>query len=186
MMEQRSFRNSGEFREWLSHNHKQTPGIWILFYKGKGRESLKHKKALEEALCYGWIDSLIKRIDQEKYLVKFTPRQKKSKWSKKNKDLVGRLIKEGRMTEWGYKAVDRAKETGAWENPRYFIPKDEHITRFTKVIKTRGRAYENFTSLPASAKKQFAGFYFEAKKEETRKKRLEKIIKLLEENKRLM
>src|SRR3972149_4601718 len=98
MAEQVVFSDRQEFREWLYANHSISKGVWLVFSKVNSLKTLKAGEALEEALCFGWIDGQIKSLDEEKYVKKFTPRTKDSKWSDVNRILASRLIERGRMT----------------------------------------------------------------------------------------
>src|SRR5258705_8023123 len=106
-----------QWRKWLAENHeKENAGIWLVFHKKHtGRPVLDYEEAVEEALCFGWIDSLIKRIDDHKYCRKFTPRKDKSNWSSTNRKRLEKITKEGRMTEFGLAKVDAAKRSNKWE-----------------------------------------------------------------------
>ena len=95
------------WRAWLAENGHNTREIWLVYYRvGTGRPSISYANSLEEALCFGWVDSIIQKIDEEKYARKFTPRKAGSKWSELNKHLVAKLIQEGRVTEAGLARVD--------------------------------------------------------------------------------
>lgn len=106
-----------QWRRWLTGNHdREVKGIWLVFNKkNTGRPSLEYEESVEEALCSGWIDSIIKRIDEGKYCRKFTPRKDDSNWSTTNKKGVEKIIKEGNMTEFGLAKVEAAKRLGCWE-----------------------------------------------------------------------
>ena len=94
-MNQVYFKDRKEWREWLSKNHNIEAGIWLVYYKKEtGRTSIEYDDSVEEALCFGWIDSIIKKIDEEKYVRKFTPRKPNSRWSESNKRRVEKMIKE--------------------------------------------------------------------------------------------
>ena len=108
------FESREEFREWLGKNHASHNGFWMVFGKTGLLKTLKPDEALEEALCFGWIDGQIKSIDQAKYVKKFTPRRKGSKWSEKNKKLVQALTESAKMTASGMAAVEMAKKDGQW------------------------------------------------------------------------
>lgn len=186
MKEEILFPDRGAFRNWLIENHKRTDGIWLTFGKGGKLKTLKPDEALEEALCFGWIDGQFDSIDETKYLKYFAPRRKGSRWSDKNKKLVEKLIDTGLMTESGLQAVERAKQEGIWDTPQAPSISQEQIGTFAEAVRFNSKAYDNFQKMPMSVKKQFVGLYFDAKKEETRIKRLEKLVGLLELNKRPM
>jgi uncharacterized protein YdeI (YjbR/CyaY-like superfamily) len=104
------FRNREEFRNWLKEYHEISPGFWMIFYKkDSGMECIKYVEALEEALCFGWIDSIIKKIDNEKYARKITPRKDIKKWSELNQRIVFKLIQNGKMTLAGLNKIDSYK-----------------------------------------------------------------------------
>ena len=112
-----AFGSSAAWRTWLELNHALTDGIWLKFYKkGSGTPSVVYAEALDEALCYGWIDGQLKAGDEYYYLQRFTPRRPRSTWSKRNISHVARLEKEGMMKPSGLKAVEDAKKDGRWEN----------------------------------------------------------------------
>jgi uncharacterized protein YdeI (YjbR/CyaY-like superfamily) len=108
-------KNRPEWREWLEEHHQTSQGIWLVYYKVKtGKPSVKYAEAVQEALCFGWIDSKVKSLDAERYQQIFTPRKPKSVWSKLNKQYLEELIKEGLMTEFGLSKIAAAKLDGSW------------------------------------------------------------------------
>jgi uncharacterized protein YdeI (YjbR/CyaY-like superfamily) len=109
MSEQILFLDREEFRKWLLENHHVSKGIWLVFGKAGKLKTLKPDEALEEALCFGWIDGQLSSIDDAKYLKKFTPRRKGSRWSERNRNLTSPLIENGKMTETGLTAIEQAK-----------------------------------------------------------------------------
>src|SRR6185369_3820281 len=118
------FKTPKAFGTWLKKNHAKSPGIWIQFFKkGSGEKTITYAEALDEALCYGWIDSQAKGLDDKSYLQRFGPRRSKSVWSKINRLHVARLIKEGRMTNAGLAQVTAAKNDGRWDGA-YDSPKN--------------------------------------------------------------
>ncbi len=186
MEEQILFTDREEFRKWLLENHNVSKGIWLVFSKASSLKTLKADEALEEALCFGWIDGQFNSIDNEKYLKKFTPRRKGSKWSEKNRNMASRLIENGRMTEYGIMAIEQAKRQGTWDMPRQAPITDRQIEVLTDALKGAEPAFSNFMKMPLSVRRTYTALYLGAKKEETRIKRLEKIIERLNENKKPM
>lgn len=169
------FENRMEYRVWLENNHKQEEGIWIVFVKGD--KDLTANDALEESLCFGWIDGLMKSIDEKTYKKYFSKRKDTKKWSEKNKSIYEKLLKNGLMTNAGmdvYKA-----ETNDNKN---VIDINEKIAILTDELKHDKEILSLFAAKPPSRQKQFAGFYCEAKTDETRKKRLVKITEALKSN----
>ena len=186
MPERLLFKNRAAFRGWLRKNHAQSAGIWLTFGKNDLLKTLHPEDALEEALCFGWIDGLIKSADETQYLKYFSRRRQNSNWSEKNKKTVERLIKQQRMAPPGLKAIETAKRNGSWISRQRPVVTQKEIERFAQAIAGNPRAAGNFQKMPQSVKRQFAGFFLEAKKEATRQTRLEKLIGLIEQNKRPM
>lgn len=107
--------NRNDWRKWLELNHTKERAIWLIFYKKKSvKYNLSWSESVDEALCFGWIDSVKKTIDEERYKQYFSKRKAKSNWSKINKDKVKALIEKGLMEEEGYKSIEIAKENGSW------------------------------------------------------------------------
>jgi uncharacterized protein YdeI (YjbR/CyaY-like superfamily) len=170
------------FRQWLTENHGSSKGIWLVFRKSGKIKCVKPDEALEEALCFGWIDGQIQSVDDAKYLKKFTPRRKGSKWSERNKEIVNRLIKEEKVVECGLKAIAQAKTSGDWNAPGRMIVTQEQIDILIKDINGAEPALTNFLKMPFSTRQTYTGFYLSAKKEETRLNRVKKIIEALNKN----
>ena len=117
-MKQVYLKTRKEWREWLNQNHDKSGSIWLVFYKKHtGKATLEYDEAVEEALCFGWIDSIIKKIDDEKYVRKLTPRKADSRWSGLNKKRITKLKKQGLLTEAGIMKVREAKASGLWDKP---------------------------------------------------------------------
>jgi uncharacterized protein YdeI (YjbR/CyaY-like superfamily) len=175
-----------EWRKWLFRYHATEAGVWLIFYrKEKSRPTIGYEDAVEEALCFGWIDSIIKRIDATKYARKFTPRKDNSKWSALNKKRANKMIKKGRMTDVGLAKIRKAKKTGLWERdgrPRisFDIPPE-----FAKALAHNKKAKENFDKLASSYRRHYIGWIAVAKRPETKKRRIEESIALLEQGKKL-
>ena len=180
--EKLTFETQKDFREWLNKNHSTCDGIWIVFGKAGGPVTLKYDQALEEALCYGWIDGQVKSIDDVKYVRKFTPRRKNSNWSDRNKKIVAGLIEKGLVMPAGYEAIELAKTEGMWDK------KDENTVAgadtqvMMDALKGRQPALQNFMNMSPSVQRTYTAFYQDAKREETRVRRLEKIIDRLNKN----
>jgi uncharacterized protein YdeI (YjbR/CyaY-like superfamily) len=180
------FKDREAFRNWLTENHAKSNGIWVVFGKGGNLRIIKAYEALEEALCFGWIDGQLNSVNEEKYLKKFTHRRKKSNWSEKNKKLADKLIQSGKMTEFGLEEVDAAKKDGRWDMPKPEPIKEEQIEILMNALSGSEPALSNFIKMPMSVKKIYTALYLDAKKEDTRGKRLEKIIERLNDNKKPM
>lgn len=185
------FNNRKSFRNWLEKNFDKSPGIWIIFYKKHVTiECVKFNDALEEALCFGWIDSIIKKIDNDQYVRKFTPRINTSKWSESNKKIVIALIKNGKMTEEGLKKIDIFLKTGRvdWENKelKEKETKELDIPDFIKEEFAKNEpALTNFNNLSQTYKRHYILWITNAKREETIHNRVIESIELLKQNKKL-
>ncbi len=186
MDKQLLFADREKFREWLFVNHDVSNGVYLVFSKVSNIKSLKPQEALEEALCFGWIDGLIKSLGSDTYLKKFTPRTKNSRWSELNRTIANRLIKSGRMTEHGLAAIKQAKEAGTWDTPQRAKVADDQIEILVKALQGADLALANFSKMPLSVRRTYTGFYLDAKSEETRLRRLGKIIERLNANKKPM
>ncbi len=180
------FKDRSLFRNWLKKNYARPSGIWLVFGKNNAVETLTAEEALEESLCFGWIDGLIKRVDEARYIKFFSPRRAKSVWSRKNKETAERLIRDRRMASPGLQAIERAKADGSWNRPQRPVVTPEDIESFGRLVAANRQAFINFQNMPPSSKKLFTGFYLDAKQNLTRQRRLEKLIGLLEQNKRAM
>lgn len=180
-------KNRLEWKDWLSENHNRVSEIWLVYYrKETGYPSISYQDSLDEALCFGWVDSIIKKLDQTKYARKFTPRRDNSKWSLVNKRRVEKLMAEGLMTEHGLKKVEAARSSGSWENPGTRPGMDFQMPpEFSTALKEDPRAGETYYNLAATYQNQYLAWICLAKQPETRKKRISESIKLLMEGKKL-
>jgi uncharacterized protein YdeI (YjbR/CyaY-like superfamily) len=179
-------KNRDEWRQWLEENHKTEKEVWLVYYKkGTGKASIVYLESVEEAICFGWIDGIIKKIDEETYTHKFTPRKESSKWSPLNIRLAQKMIKEGRMAETGFAAFNQREiydEKIQKMRAANEIPLPPEIEQALKENKT---AWENFNNLAPSYRKQYAEWLIAAKGAETRERRLAEAISLLEQNQKL-
>ena len=175
-----------DWRTWLGKNYDVEKGIWLVFYKKHtGKPRISYDDAVEEALCFGWIDSTVKRIDDEKFMRKFTPRKGRSKWSNINRKRARKMMKEGKMTEAGLAKIREAKDNGewfrtAWPQKELVVPPDLH-----KALVANKKARDFFNSLANTYRRHFVGWIASAKRNETRERRLNEAIKLLEQNQKL-
>lgn len=185
-MKQLYVTNRNEWRRWLQRHYAKEIEIWLIFYKKEtSRPTIPYGAAVEEALCFGWIDSIIKRIDDRKYARKFTPRKDKSNWSQLNKKRAGKMIKEGRMTDIGLAKIKAAKKTGLWDqDPKTRLSFDVPL-EFTEALAKNKKAKANFDKLAPSYRKHYIGWINAAKRPETKKKRIKESIFLLEKGQRL-
>jgi uncharacterized protein YdeI (YjbR/CyaY-like superfamily) len=179
------FKTPKEWRTWLQSNHDKETEVWLIFFKKDARASLDYESAVEEALCFGWIDSIIKKIDESRFARKFTPRKDRSKWSAINKKRVEKLIECGRMTHAGLSKVKAAQESGYWNKPDRPRISFDPPGDFKKALNQNKKAKEFFEQLAPSYKKQFIGWIRIAKRQETREKRVSESIQLLEKREKL-
>lgn len=178
-----TFETRQAFRDWLSKHHPSEAGVWLRFGKSAQIKTLKANEALEEALCFGWIDGQMKSLDEQSYIKYFALRRKNSKWSAKNKALSEKLIKEGRMTAFGFLKIEEAKQNGQWERDHAPVPiSDEQLDEVSELLKENTDAYHNFIKMPPSVKKTYTRAYFDAKTEAGRKRRLEWMLDRLAKN----
>ena len=168
-----------EWRAWLQKHHRAETEVWLIYYKKhSGRPRIPYDHAVEEALCFGWIDSIVKRMDDDTFAQKFTPRRDSAAWSALNRRRLRKLIREGRMTRAGLAMVDDAvlgEETRAKERKD-----DAGVPRFVKQALTANpKAWERFRSLTPSRRQAYLRLIMDAKKEVTRERRLREAISLL-------
>jgi len=182
MTEHLVFTSRGEFRNWLLDNCLSNDGVWLLFGKSGGPTTIKANEALEEALCFGWIDGQMKNLDHQTYIKYFCLRRKNSKWSDKNKQLVETLEKQGIMTDYGRAKIREAQKNGQWNTPNPLVVTDEQIVILSDLLKEHELAFTNFQAMSPSVKKTYTRAYFDAKTDEGRAKRLSWMIERLHQN----
>lgn len=176
-MAKRLFKQRQAFRDWLQRHHDKESELWLEFYKkGSGKTSIRNQEAVEEALCFGWINGKVIRIDDERYMQRFSPRQDKSIWSEANKRRVEDLIESGRMTEAGLKKVEAAKQNGSWDqlagiDPEAGLPQD-----LERALRQNPRANQNFHNFTALQRRDYLWWLDSAKRPETRRRRIEAIV----------
>ena len=175
-----AFKSSAEFRRWLRKQHADSDGVWLrIFKEDSGAKSITYAEALDQLLCYGWIDGQKQPHDERSWLQKITPRRAKSGWSKKNTEHVERLIKMGQMTPAGLEAVLAAKEDGQWqaayESPRNAAPPGDLLKALDKNTKAKAL----FGTLNKANIYAIVYRLQTARKPETREKRLELILGML-------
>ncbi|WP_395052542.1 YdeI family protein [Flavobacterium sp.] len=176
------FKNSQEWRNWLHNNHISSNGVYLIFYKVNSEyESMRWEEAVQVAICYGWIDSTVKKLDDERRRQLFTPRNTKSVWSKLNKSYIEKLIQENLMHESGLSKIEIAKQNGSWESlddvENLIIPNDLEIAFSQNEI-----AFSNYKNFSPSYRKNYLYWLNQAKREETRQIRIAQIIFLCEQN----
>jgi uncharacterized protein YdeI (YjbR/CyaY-like superfamily) len=175
-------KNRDEWRDWLAKNHATTTGIWLIMVKkDSGKPCVAYDESVEEALCFGWIDSHKRGIDAEKSIQLFTPRKPKSMWSASNKQRVERLIADGLMTPAGLEKIEQAKQNGAWtqydEAESLTIPAD-----LASALATNETARVNFEAFSNSSRKLILRWIYSAKRPETRANRIEETVTMAAQN----
>lgn len=168
--------DAAEWRAWLEANHDTQPAVWLVFYKqNSGKPSVTWSEAVDQALCFGWVDSKVNRIDDERYKQYFTPRKPKSTWSKINKDKIEELTAAGLMREPGLRAIEIAKENGWWtilDGPEAgVVPED-----LERELAAVDGAREGFDALSFSQRKAILTWLVMAVRPETRAKRIAKTV----------
>jgi uncharacterized protein YdeI (YjbR/CyaY-like superfamily) len=176
------FKNAKEWRAWLHKNHESSSGVYLVFYRvSSSFESMRWEDAVQVAICYGWIDSTVKRLDEERRRQLFTPRKDKSVWSKLNKSYIKKLTAEGLMHKSGLRKIQTAKLNGSWESLDHvedlIVPKDLDV-----AFQKNKTAFENFNSFSKTYRKSYLYWLNQAKREETRNTRIAEIVKLCEQN----
>ena len=180
------FSNRKEWRKWLKENYSSVKEVWLIYYKKHtGKPRIPYDDAVEEALCFGWIDSTVKRIDDEKYCQKFTPRKDKSNWSEHNKKRVAKMIRQGKMTKARMDKINTAKKNGEWNKKIVAEINFEMPSELSQLLSVNIEAREFFNELSTSHKKQCIVWIASAIKAETREKRTKEALKLLKTKQKL-
>jgi uncharacterized protein YdeI (YjbR/CyaY-like superfamily) len=177
-----------QWRQWLQKNHSSSPGVWLIYFKkSSSRTNLDYNDAVEEALCFGWIDSTRRSVDAERFEQRFTPRKPKSVWSGPNKERIKKVMEKGLMTPAGLAKIEVAKSNGSWEvlekiyaaADQLEIPED-----LDKAFAKNRKARANFFAFPVFARRQFMHWINKAKRPETRKARIRQTVLMAAANKK--
>ena len=182
MTEQLYFANRSDWRAWLKQNHATEKEAWLVHYKKHtGKAGIPYEDAVEEALCFGWIDGLLRSINSDKYALRYSPRRRNAIWSEANKKRAERMIKQGQMTQAGLIKIQQAKESGEWHNATLRemleIPPD-----LEKALAADKEALRKFKRSTPSRRKQLIWWVTSAKRKETRQRRINEIVRLAKEN----
>lgn len=173
------FPTRADWRAWLEAHYSTATEVWLLHYKkGVAKQSVSYVEAVEEALCFGWIDGVMHGVDAEKFAQRYTPRKRGSVWAENNKRRVEKLIREGRMTPAGLAHVDAAKQSGEWDaatrrEDTTVVPAD-----LEAALKKRKGAWAAFEAWPASRKKMYLYWINSAKRAGTREKRIRAVVEM--------
>ena len=180
------FASQAEFEAWLEQNQDHNPGIWLMIAKKKsGLPTVTYDEAVDTALCFGWIDGQKRAHDETYFLQGFTPRRKRSIWSKVNTEKVERLIAAGRMREAGLREVAAAKADGRWDAAYHPASTAEVPKDLQAAIDAQPAARANFAALSKANRYSFIYRVNDAKRPETRQRRIEQFVQLLAEGKKL-
>jgi len=173
-----------EWRQWLDANHQTIDAVWLILYKkDSGVPSISYSESVDEALCFGWVDSKPNKRDEQSFYRYFSKRNPKSNWSKINKQKIEKLIQAGKMAPAGLKMIEEAKVNGSWtildEIEEGILPDD-----LQDAFKSNKNAFSNWDNFPRSVKRNIMEWIVSAKKAETRQKRIDETVSLAAENKR--
>ena len=167
----------GQWRHWLEENHASEKEAWVSIHKKAAKVAgLKYDEALEEAICFGWIDGKMKSFDDKRFNLRFSPRKKNSLWSKRNRTIAEKTIKAGKMTRKGFEAVDEAKRNGKWVAAYTSKEAVEVPPNLVKALKQNKVAWENFSHFSNSIKLQYVNWVKNAKRDETIRKRIQNVV----------
>ncbi|MFC0446723.1 YdeI/OmpD-associated family protein [Rhodococcus jostii] len=179
------FTGQSEFRQWLGAHHDSSPGIWLkMAKKGSAHSSIDYDQALEVALCYGWIDSQVRRVDDDFFVQRFTPRSSRSPWSKRNREFAEKLAEAGLLEPSGAAEVERARADGRWDRA-YAGQKAAEIPQdFLDALAQNPEAEAFYATLDSH--NRYAVFYRlqDAKRPETRARRIEKFVQQLSQRRK--
>ncbi|NND34013.1 MAG: bacteriocin-protection protein [Saprospiraceae bacterium] len=179
-------RDRMDWRNWLEKNHRAVQEVWLVYYKkATGKPTISYRDSLEEAICFGWIDGIKKKIDDDRYTHRFSPRKPISKWSPLNIKLARKMIHERKMTDSGLAAFKTRKEYDKGFLEHRSSTEIELNKEIEQALKKNQKAWKNFAKLTPGYKKQYTVWLNSAKRETTRKKRLQEAIELLEKDKKL-
>ncbi|MFC2035405.1 YdeI family protein [Chloroflexota bacterium] len=172
------FKNSQEWHKWIQKNHESENEAWLFIYKkNSSKLGIGYDRAVEEALCFGWIDGKMQSIDEDKFVLRFSPRKAKSIWSKINRERAELLIARGKMTDAGFTKIEEAKRNGLWEAAYTNKRKDMVPTDLEVALLENSMARANFHSFANSYRNMYIGWVTGAKTKETRKRRIVEVVK---------
>ena len=172
------FLDREEWRKWLEEHGSSEKEVWVIIYKKNSRQcGLQYQEAVEEAICFGWIDSKMQSIDANRFRQRFSPRKKNSIWSKNNKETAEKLIQKGKMAPAGFETIKEAKTNGKWAAAYSSKTAPAIPTDLEKALKENEPAWTNFKKFSNSTKLQYVHWVNTAKKDDTRRKRINAVVK---------
>ena len=176
-------KNRKEWRDWLQSNFGSKKEIWLIYYKKHtGKLRIPYADAVEEAICFGWIDSTVKRVDEGIYVQKFTPRKLRSLWSVLNKGRAEEMIQTGLMTAAGLEKIEEAKKNGRWEEAYTSNRKAEAPKGLITALLADQEANRNFNNFAVSYQNMYINWINDAKKDETRQRRIKEVVRRSSKN----
>jgi uncharacterized protein YdeI (YjbR/CyaY-like superfamily) len=176
-----------DWRYWLSKNHAVATCVWLFFYKKSVvKKGLTLEEAVEEAICFGWIDGKLKKVDEERFMVRFSIRKDSSVWSQINRLRAEKLIADGKMTSAGLAKIEQAKKSGYWDKAYTNKIKDELPIDLLEALQKDKKAIYNFQRFANTYQNMYIGWVNSAKSFETRKKRIDKVVEQALRNKKLI
>jgi uncharacterized protein YdeI (YjbR/CyaY-like superfamily) len=182
-----SFKDRDEWRKWLEKNYRKEKEVWLVHYKKHvGKIGIQLEEAVEEALCFGWIDGKLRKVDKERFILRYSPRKANSVWSKLNRERVERLMKAGKMTAAGLSIIEEAKKRGSWNKAYTNLKRDRIPSDLRKALAEDKKALDNFQRFANSYRNMYIQWVKSAKTGKTRRKRIEKVVKHASQNKKLI
>ena len=185
MDERIEVKNKEDWRNWLAQNHDQKQSVWLTFQKKQSLDKgISLDDAVEEAICFGWIDGKLRKLDEMRYILRFSPRKPKSVWSKINRDRAEMLIKAGKMTPSGLATIEQAKAHGSWHSAYTNKVKDDLPEDLEEALKKNASAWANFQKFANSYRNMYIGWIIASKTSETRRRRIQKVVEQSRLNKK--
>ncbi len=181
------FRSRKEWRAWLQAHHAKESEIWLTHYRvSSSQPGVRHQEAVEEALCFGWIDGRLKKIDDERYKLRYSPRRPNSPWSRINREKAEKLIRSGRMTAAGLARIEEAKKAGTWQRAYTNRTRERMPSDLKAALLENGQAWDNFSRFANTYRNMYIGWVVSAKTRETREKRIARVVAQAFQNKKLI
>ena len=179
------FEDREQWRSWLEKKHGKETCVWLKFHKkASGKKGIALQESVEEAICFGWIDGKLRKIDEDSFIVRFTPRKAKSVWSKINRERAEKLIASERMTSTGLAKINEAKRSGYWDNAYTNRIRDEVPADLKEALMSKEKAWQNFQKFANTYRNMYIGWVNGANTDETRKKRIAKVVSQSLQNKK--
>lgn len=181
------FKNRKEWRGWLEKHHGKETGIWLVLYKKhSAKPGLRYEEALEEALCFGWIDGQLMKVDNDKFKLRYSPRRPKSPWSRINRDKAEKLIRSGQMAAAGLARIKEAKKSGLWQRAYTNKTRERMPSDLKTALQKNKTAWSNFRKFANTYRNMYIGWIVSAKTTETRKRRIAKVVDQAAKDKKLI